>query len=168
MDYFYPENSPELLARAVEAETRPINDPVGRVDGGHIRLEGPLCAVTLGNGLGPATLHLPSADQPLKLLELSFDDEASLRASTAGSHPLRLLGAVRKEDYHGTPVSGLVLQSIRRNDSEYIRVSFWVAGSWDGSHDEILDAFDSMNLDLKDSEAVDSKTSRYKINIPEY
>lgn len=96
-----------------------------------------MCAVTFGNAPDPATLHLSSEYQPLKLCELSLEDETSLKASTAGSNPLRLLGVVMKEHHFDTPVSGLVLQSTGRNDGKYILVGFWAADSWDGSHDEI-------------------------------
>jgi hypothetical protein len=96
-------------------------------------------------------------------LELSLDDEATLRSSTVGCHSLRLLGVVR---YHyGTPTAGLVLQCTAQNDGEYIRVGFWSVDSRDRSHYEILDAFDSPSLSPGDFEAVDSETGDYTIKI---
>ena len=162
--FFYHQNQFELLAHVLEAETYPVNDPLGPVNGGHIRLEGPMCAVTLGHGPNTATLQLPSDDQPLEFSELSLDDEVSLTSSAAGSNGLHLLGVIRHTDTYGTPIWGLVLQSMGMNNGEYIRVGFWSVDE-DGSYESIEEAFHSMSLDPKDFEVMDRQSRRYTINI---
>ncbi|KAK5658490.1 hypothetical protein OQA88_1882 [Cercophora sp. LCS_1] len=118
----------QLLASVVEIKADSIGgDEFGPVDGGVIRIRGPISRVTLRFAEGNGAV-VEGTGSRLRLRDWEFDDGAPLVAhDTNASAGLLLLGIAMDGD--GDPfvtLQGLILVPTGQQRGEYVRVGYWM------------------------------------------
>jgi len=117
-----PGRSTNILVKDLEVGTNPIGDPFGPVNGGRIRLRGPICLVKVEPGHNGADNELFLAGLPVEFTELAFDEG---RPPMPEEGVLFLLGVMKMPHITGCPISGLVLRLTHAAVGEYVRVGVW-------------------------------------------
>jgi hypothetical protein len=191
----HPQHPMSVMAKVRDSNTTPVGDYFGRVSGGYILIEGPMCAVTLDressgkrqtvvNGQQPNEKipQLRLRDLALEFGELNFDVLPLNSQESGPADRIFLLGIAVNKRLAGQPIEGLLLQRSGAQHGQYVRIGCWnlmdhsdsVFNAWPGAGNNfrgtnyyslILDEFQAMGLKPGEYEAEDTELRVYKIYI---
>ena len=126
----------ELLFKVLEVYTEPVNDLLGAVKGGYVKLSGPLCSVQIcpidnNHFTQQSSLKLTSTGDILELDEICWDTgRTRAPEDTATSIDCVLAGIYQILGISPVPMSGLVLRSTGRGRGQFIRIGSFHAADW--------------------------------------
>jgi hypothetical protein len=118
------------LADVLQAETYPIQHPLGPVNGGFIQIRGPLCVVTATQDQDGNHNVLQLNGTQITFRDLNPDGHSFVSSSETQSNELFLLG-ISIERGHEVFLRGLVLRPTGARSGNYTRVGCWTVGYQD-------------------------------------
>jgi Heterokaryon incompatibility protein (HET) len=132
----------KLLCSIIHGETRPIGHLLGPVQGGLLRIRGPMCTVTVKIGDDDRFGTVKLNELPLQMWDSTFDNLSALNGSEAERSTISLLGVVLSGQGQ-IYMEGLMLQPTNLQRGQYTRV-----GKWGVSYDDMNDYNERMVFEI--------------------
>lgn len=132
----------KLLCSIIHGETRPIGHLLGPVQGGLLRLRGPMCTVTVITGDDGRFGTVKLNELPLQMWGTAFDNLSALKGSEAERITISLLGVVQSGQGQ-IYMQGLMLQPTNLQRGQYTRV-----GKWGVLYDDLNDYNERMIFEI--------------------